>query len=284
MILTCGGLVEPDKATSTALATERSFHFIHLSAKQFIASLSTSDVDVPRNLSALSLKRDEAEVCLAATCLQYLTYHLPAQPLSGRSSEGIGMVELKKSFPFAAYASLYWIQHLALVSSALAADKASRTNLGHDLQRFSNALKRFLSHPSVVMAWIEAAYTSIGSDTLSEPLISCYSELGTWGTQMLRHNINPSDLFHDCLEFSHDLALLNKDMGPALYANPRLIWGEVTAFVQSKFWAKTNSTSLKFLDGTSTPKLKSGTQSLCIISGTSSREDLMGVLVIWPSR
>lgn len=83
VVMTCAGLVEIEILHDPVQDRPTDFFpFIHLSAKAYFSG--EEGALVLRKQANLSIDPCQANVTIAKTCLEYLTFALPAQPLAGK--------------------------------------------------------------------------------------------------------------------------------------------------------------------------------------------------------
>lgn len=219
---------------------------------------------------------------LALACVQYLTYHLPSQPLSGEVGIDATIVGIQHSFPFCAYTSCFWITHIYNIL----ADGHSQQKTGPVSSEYNSLLvgiSSFLAQKLVLMAWIEACYTH----QLPPPV----ALLRTWAMH-LRINktafmVAPVDVWamsSDIDEFCSYLDSLRLQWGSKLLQNPGCIWEEVTAFNPSRFLQTTSAMAYRQLQPEGQRNsAKMSKAPLKEISQTTSDGKFVSKLAIWPS-
>ncbi|MCJ1398403.1 hypothetical protein MMC11_001601 [Xylographa trunciseda] len=290
VVIVCAGLVE--------VLPSASFQFVHLSVKEYFRSRSGENAQRKLGTNGLQVHKIfthpfEAQLEMSSNCLSYITFCIPAQPLSGKIDTRVFREDLTNAFPFASYAASYWIQHLH--ATALGADRKSIQTLlafAPEFQKLLHVLKTFLSKGLVVMAWIETYYTTnILKETLPFNLLlkwsSWLAQIDTLkGTTYFSHlelDVDLSDIATDIRDLSRDLESLHKLCGPKLATDPVRIWDEVTAFCPSRFFTKTSSTTVGALVPPELDRFHPAEESLCKISETSPDGLCIGVLTVWPS-
>ncbi|KAG4438258.1 hypothetical protein IFR05_006240 [Cadophora sp. M221] len=246
VILACGGFVEQSPQVVTlSSGTFHPFRFIHASVKEFIVSqaILRDSASAIRN-QILPPQLDIAEAYLATTCLKYLMYRVPAQPLSGKIGSSVSSEDIWTAFPFSNYAMLNWTSHLSSAGQKDAIQDSKSTEMDAHCILYST-LEMFFAQPKVLMAWIEGCYT------YGEGPPSSY--LRKWGTQDIfptpdKASSNKGrDVQEITLEFGHYLERLENDWGQTLHKNPASIWEEVVAFTPSPLLLKHNGISVKGL-------------------------------------
>ncbi|KAK4169607.1 hypothetical protein QBC43DRAFT_308040 [Cladorrhinum sp. PSN259] len=229
VIRACAGFVERDSREVTYEGRRfNPFRFIHATVKDYLMSAEA------RQFSSRSVRSEvippkcmDAHVEIATVCLRYLTFRMPAQPLSGRLGKSVSVDDLLTAWPLSNYAALCW------TSSLLAIGDCSL--LTNDRPLFE-ALKQFLSQPKVLMAWIESCYTYLA--------VPGYGNLQTWGSRALEYSErnksakDRKEVGNLAYELGSYLGTLNADWGHQLRDTPSIVWEEVTAFNPTGLLAK----------------------------------------------
>lgn len=290
VLMVCTSLVEFRERSVDS--EEGSFHLVHLSIKEYIIQCATehdkSYSRQPRGASPLKFRKSQCHADITRSCLYFLTYHLPPQPLGGCIGRDVKRGDLSEAFPFCKYAARNWHIHLckAFESTECPLGRDIQHNYTQDTSRLEfqwrtlAAVQEYLSRKFALMAWIEASYvfgfrsirleTNFGHWLMSNVNVPCRCNLKQLGS--------------DYLEFDGYLRQLDIEWGTQLDQNPTCIWEEVTAFTPSRFLAQTTAFTVNSLTATRTKDEKSSSQPLCKISEASSDELYVGVLSIWPSR
>ena len=290
VLLACAGLIERETDRGwIADLDDRPFRFIHLSVKHYLLSLvnnesSRSTIASPAQVTyRLVLSKEQAHKNMATSCLQSLTFRLPAQPLSDRNRKNIGQEELQRSFPFCSYASMYWISHLASSIAATEKVTSQQCQLSDGYDQLIVVLSSFFAKRLVVTAWVEACYM------LKAPPSA--EELKKWGRMIwsLKRQIpaalmDMSEVGQEAIEFAEYLMTLQRLWGAKLIACPQCIWDEVTAFTPSKFLHQSSTTTVQTLIPESTPGENSSLKEIKKISQLTTDAAHVTVLSIWPSR
>lgn len=148
------------------------------------------------------------------------------------------------------------------------------------------ALGAFLGKPHAVMSWIEAFYTAF--DIIQEHIpLQSIREWISWVKGMgltLEHASVVLTMADQLRGFIQDLEGLVSSWGPQLAKAPELIWGELTAFTQSRFLTPNSNAKVKPLTSVNHDDPKLSSRYLCTIYGMASDGRFVGVLSIWPSR
>jgi len=293
VVLSCGSLVEAEIQPSTKQNCRTFYQFIHLSAKEYLSNVSDSIPTPQEKLSSfygLSMQRASLEICF--TCLGYLMYHTPAQPLSGQLNVSTCTKSLEDAFPFLRYASTRWVEHL-LDCSFLESPDRSRSQQGSrriTQEQVLQAVSRFLGLNLSLMAWVESQYifgsasrTFHNQRNWAMRMFDLSSEHGH-PTHPTQHYKCLKDIANEMLAFAHDLLKIHADWKDTLNADPHKIWGDVTAFTSSRFLRSTSAVSVKSLAPELPPDDLVSGSCLCTISQNSSDGTELGILSIWPSK
>lgn len=278
----CGGLVE----LGPSLGQEgRSFRLIHSSIRDFLVSIS-STISEKRTLSKEPQNflptKESSHGEMAKGCLRYMTYFMPAQPLSGTLGNNPNKENLKVAFPFSAYATKFWPMHLLL---SLGSEPKYQNQPQESLDTLVESLSNFIHKQMVLMAWIEASYV------LNRHLP--VQQLRQWSKGILLpqsgFSHNHPRLFNiasDVLELCNDLEELQSLWKPQLVINPACIWEEASVTTESRFLARNSGISIHTLKSNNSPDPEKHGRELTKVSRTiSCREDIfVAVLRIWPSR
>lgn len=276
--MTCAGLVELVKAYDRNHPSGiDSYRFIHLSAKEYFLTNSSDEITFDTDHLCFHTITSHAE--LARSCLQYLLYQVPAQPLSGGIGSSITLEFLNQRFPFCSYAAMHWASHL------LEACPISSTSTGLPTPPWSSAnekmlryLTQFLSQKLVLTAWIEACYIVNGSLPL-KVLHACAKSLSRLGLPS-HHSI----ICDDICELVAYLDNLTSSWGSRLAKRAGLIWEEVTAFNPHRLLQQTSSVSYKPLASRLDSEGRCASAYLCKISETTFDGRAVSILSVWPSR
>ncbi|KAH6721609.1 hypothetical protein BKA61DRAFT_729128 [Leptodontidium sp. MPI-SDFR-AT-0119] len=158
VILACGGLVEQSPRVITLSGgTFHPFRFTHASVRGFIVSqaILRDSASAIRN-QILPPPIDVAEAYLVSTCLKYLMYRVPAQPLSGKIGTNVSPQDIWAAFPFSNYAMLNRTSHLAATGQTHAIqDGKAAANDAHEI--LCSTLEKFLAQPKET-AWVFGEY------------------------------------------------------------------------------------------------------------------------------
>ena len=278
VIMSCRGVIEKRPG--------RCFHFIHATAKDFLASrtiVSKAGVDFTPSpwIAACDITN---------ACVRYLIFSIPLQPLSGHIAKPAAVDDLKAAYPFLEYASLNWPHHLR-ESAEKARGELDKSAQITSLYVCLETLKRFLAFKHNIMLWIEAFYTfpQWGMGNLSSnigPCVGALREAAAALEQLSRTFASTSSvigaLHRDLDEFAADIHKLDAAWCATLYNRPQEIWGDVTFFTQSRFLIPTSAASMECLSA-DRPSGKDRGKARFSVSETSPDAQRMAVLSVWPS-
>jgi hypothetical protein len=274
VLAVCASLVEQSKITdpvSGLVVTE--FRFIHLSAREFFSNVACSTPGFEISMLA-------SQIDISRSCLQYLTYCVPAQPLGGRVGCRATSVEIHDAFPLCNYAALNWIYHIGKAAPTLDSYIGWKRV---DYKALFDAASQFLAQKFVLMAWIEASYL-FTTPPKHEILRNWCSWASSASKTLPAFDWAQEPVLEDARELSVYLAKLHQDWGHTLAKSPECIWAEVTAFTPSRLLAQTSTTHVASLATGGSPGEQSSAQCLCNISEITPDGLKIGVLSIWPSR
>ncbi|OQV00567.1 NACHT domain-containing protein [Cladophialophora immunda] len=285
ILIACGSLVE-QRYEDPSKPTKMVVKFIHISVAEYFNYLASNPEQnqylvVKGSSKAFLCDKPLASMVIAKNCLLYLTYHFPAQPLSGLVTENVDHDQLSASFPLAPYAVCYWAQHL-LSSTEPSINKSDTES---EFVVLAEVIAAFLSKPTVLTTWIQAFY--IFSNQLNLGLPS--DELVTWSDFARGKTVLCPALFDfpklcsDTLEFGQELSTLKKEWADNLRKSPVLIWNEVTAFTKCRFLVETELTKAIPLAVGEPETTKGSSKSLCSVSTMSPCGTFIAILTIWPS-
>ncbi|ORY10198.1 hypothetical protein BCR34DRAFT_567287 [Clohesyomyces aquaticus] len=283
----CASLVEYRSSSSNG---EGILQFVHLAVKEYIIQCSTESPQrtsgTPQE-STLQFRKFDTHTQLARACLSFLTYHLPAQPLSGTLGTNVEHEVLAAAFPLSAYAVQSWHAHLCQAfENGL---RFKDTNRMEEDIRFAcrseaqfkllKELRNYLSQKLALMAWLEANYV------FHHPPTRLDAHLGHW----LQSYTNPmagldlNQLGTDFLELDAYLEILDREWGDQLRKHPACMWEEVTAFTPGRLLAQTTEFTVNSLAPVSPQVERSSAKPLCKVSDVSTDGLYVGVLSVWPS-
>ncbi|KAI0113638.1 hypothetical protein GGR51DRAFT_546874 [Nemania sp. FL0031] len=232
VVTICAGLVELSTTTpsNNSDSSTTIVKFIHSSVKEYLDHAShyvEKDGGVRRMLPSAQL----ANIHIARVCLQYLTYHVPAQQLSSVSNLLNGKSQLEDNFPLAQYAGRFWVQHALSISSGKLRSRDLNSDVGTEPDGLYRALRQFLSQPKAISAWIEA--TSIYSRPLPvKDIKKLARRLHATSVPAGRLGQSLDDLM---LQFSKYLETVDENWAQHLLLDPVCVWEEVSAFHPSIF-------------------------------------------------
>jgi len=239
VIWSCGGFVEQTwhKGQSQAPDNIR-FRFIHASVKEYFNKISTQAVLQSDEFQGvkLILHTIPANICLATQCLRYVTYTIPAQPLSVTFRSARCDPNMRLAFPLSDYATRYWPAHLFQTESILPAVEDAKLSKMEYSQLIS-ALQAFLGQPNVLTAWIETCYI------FGKP--PDFQNLLDWASKVSEGRSLWSELEPEVLhlakrveDFASQLESIIRGWDSHLIEDPNCAWQEVIAYSNSEFFPK----------------------------------------------
>lgn len=154
----CGGLIESGSCSSASDQPGGGYvKFIHSSVKEYLRGFEHPNLGTgfPAK-SSLVPTPSWANCMIASTCLEYLTYTMPAEPLTNIWDTKHCQSNIKNAFPLAEYAVALWPDHcLAYCASR---NRNSRREIHEAAVQLATALRKFLGQPKAINSWIEATY------------------------------------------------------------------------------------------------------------------------------
>ncbi|KAL2075301.1 hypothetical protein VTL71DRAFT_244 [Oculimacula yallundae] len=279
VVMTCRGLIETERLRSPVDGHMSTFfRFIHLSAFEYFTGQEG------RSKSVFSPTAWDAHIEITCVCLYFLTFGLPAQPLSKELGSNATMNDLSSAFPFCNYAALHWTGHLEATRfdpSQTVGDSAPTTRDHFD--RLLRSLSSLLSKSLNLMSWIEASYV-YGKDPPYEQL----KQWLRWARSLEELDVPKG---HDWVHLCDDIAELARYLpeiyeywGSTLMKTPGSLWEEVIAFTPCRLLPQTSSATIHSLITENPNSDYMSTQYLCKISESSLNGRVLGVLSVWPSR
>ena len=226
------------------------------------------------------------ETELATSCLSYLIFRAPAEPLSGHLAQTASAFRVESMLPFLKYAALEWPTHLgAMVSKQRRFSGACLEHFRTKFEILLQLISKFLSR-LVPMSWVEALYMFAKTDSKTPSNIQ--ANLFEWTKFASRLLIdydltNFQGVLSSLTAFVDDLQALHKMWGDVLSRAPNHIWNDVTAFTHSPFFQQSSALLTKHLPirgfrcSSSSSRPLSRTSSVDVGTGTCA------VLTIWPS-
>lgn len=282
VVMTCAGLVEIENMHDPVQGRSTDFfRFIHLSAKEYFSG--EEGIQALHDKRHLSINPCQSNILITRTCLEYLTFALPAQPLGGDVGCTANQAQLVQAFPLSAYAASYWAENLAqvLLDPSVPIDD-SDLGTREMFNSMLHSLSRFLGQELTLMAWIEALYIC------GHPSVSTH--LDKWLYWAKSHPIPWADevevrnVIEDVKELSRYLRELHDFWGEKLVTNPECVWEEVVAFTPCRLLARTKAVQVHSLVSDPPGDDCLSTINLCKLSKASSNGLLVAVVSIWPSR
>jgi hypothetical protein len=233
VIMCCAGLVEVKQGVRDDVETY--FRFIHLSVQEFFSKQVSEHSESKAEQLHLIPEEIESHFEIARSCIFYLTFKTPAQPLSEQL--GYKSVQLlDQSFPFLKYAAHWWVYHLHGTGPETGGAAGTPAPL---LREILKTVSKFLQRPQVVMTWIEAFYMYTNVNTGFGHIYT--DGLGEWanwaGSQNGIRNTEEADVCRQIISFAGTLRQLRIDWHSVLTNRPSEIWGQIPDFLPSRFLA-----------------------------------------------
>jgi hypothetical protein len=257
ILISCAGLVEK--------RPDNTIHFIHLTALDFILSVKVE----PRSPCSFVESGAAAQMQMAITCLRYLTFTVPAQPMSS---------SMTSQLPLLKYSTLHWATHLSR-----AFDLLPSSTRYEDLGNLLDVTALFLGAPLNVMVWVQAAYTFQRKPAQD---VACARD----SIQILKEKtdvvvpLRVHQMAAELVEFVSDLEKVEAEWGENLRHGTAEIWNDLTAFTPSRFFARTSALSVHQIHPGLTDNQFIARLPLFTMSNTSPDTTYLAVLGIWPSK
>jgi hypothetical protein len=146
--LMSGALLEP--------SPDKTVRFIHLSILEFLTGAGSDCLD-DFDAHGFNFHKSSTHRHIAASCLSYFCYTVPAEPLSGNASITPDASYQNSKFPFLDYASQFWTRH---VFASLVDTPPSNSGMDDDYSwdQLAALVSTFLYNKSMVSTWIEASW------------------------------------------------------------------------------------------------------------------------------
>lgn len=266
VIVACSGLVEKN--------THGDFRYIHLTALRFTQFSSTRT----RSLTPLIPNESASKSLLASRCISYLCHQLPCKPLSGQMGISISFAALNNQWPLLDLASKAWI-----LWCTEAIGSAHKSGISVELTSMISLAEDYLRMRVNLLVWLEVVYTCRQSMVWWKN----YAKIIKTSCQLCI-DLRAKALLSNLYQLIYDLSIIDSNWGRSLHSNPSEIWGDVTIFAKSRFFASTKAGSLEEL----APHLQTATeedelQSICPTfthTVCSSTGDRVAILSIFPSK
>lgn len=154
----CGGLIESESWSSKSDKPSGEYvKFIHPSVKEYLRDFDNPHLEAGSPAeSSLVPTPSWANATIAATCLEYLTYTMPAEPLSDIWDTKHCESNIQNAFPLAEYAVALWPDHC--LASRAGSNQSLTRETDDASTRLLTALTRFLRQPKAINSWIEATH------------------------------------------------------------------------------------------------------------------------------
>jgi hypothetical protein len=282
VVMTCAGLVEIENMHDPIQGRSIDFfRLIHLSAEEYFSK--EEGIRVSNDKGHFTMNPCQANILITQTCLEYLTFALPAQPLGGDVGFSTDERQLVQAFPLSKYAASHWSEHLAqvLLNPSVLIDD-SDSGIQEMYNSMLHSLSQFLGQELVLMAWIEALYICGGPpvSTHLDKWLHCAESLSiTWADETEVKNV-----IEDVKELSRYLKELHEFWGLKLVTNPECIWEEAVAFTPCRLLASIKTVQVHSLVSDPPGDDCLSTINLCKLSKASSNVLLVAVVSVWPSR
>lgn len=274
IMVACSSLVE---ARSTG-ATAR-YQFIHTSVAEFFLSRYQSHATglEPNVFSKFFMCPQETILELTSQCLNYLTQRIPAKPLSGNMLEASDASSVAQCYPFLEYAASYWPVHMCETSKA-----CTHHTYHSKLDELFQSIQHFCHSKLNIMVWVEAMYRLVEPwHILQQPnrFLAWVSAIRKVEQASGKH----LPIMQDLEDLSHDLQRLEKEWGDSLRLGSEQIWGDVTAFCDSRFFQQTSAVKVMTVPQRPPSSELHSSKALSTVSCSDRSQSRLGVLSIWSS-
>ncbi|KAK6527573.1 hypothetical protein TWF694_004557 [Orbilia ellipsospora] len=243
VIVSCAGLVEKFRNIHENIII---FRLIHLSLAEYLEKLAGE----PGEHQWL-FDIDDIDQELALVCLSYLTYCVPAGPLSGEVGRRPDRPGVQNCFPFIKYAAMNWTRYLWQFcgTDTRTLSTVTMKQVSTSVSSLFSALEKFITQKAIVMAWIESYYLFHDYPIFHEVLR--YLEVAS--SEFFNNTGFVADndavvIFEKLRQLAKDLRDLDTNWRTVLINDPYTIWVDVTAFAKSDFWLQTNATKVEEFD------------------------------------
>lgn len=224
------------------ISADNTVRFIHLSIAEFFTGTGSEQLD-NFDVHGSDFQTTNSHRYMAASCLSYFCYTVPAEPLGGSASITPDVAHQKSKFPLLDYGSQFWSRHMiTCLADNSPGDSNKDDNCSWD--QLSTLMSTFLYNKSMVAVWIEASWL------FGKPPELNVSGLQPEITEFL-HSV-PSQqapeltrLLADMKRLSSDLQTLNSSWCHVLRHEPNEIWQpSISEFHQSNFWTQVAGSNL----------------------------------------
>ncbi|KAI2631361.1 hypothetical protein GGS26DRAFT_92905 [Hypomontagnella submonticulosa] len=292
-IMACAGLIERT-SKSTSWNSSRDFislQLVHRSAAEMlqrkIGHFPPEDANPGRNDSIILPAKWITNFQLATACLRQLLYYTPSQPLAGTLNQRISAKKLASDFCFTDYAAVNWMTHLQRGMESFQESQNSPVDVDQSSSMFTKALLAFLKEPRVLSVWLESFYTEEyyrGELLYKHPPLNILDDFVRL-LDGIRHAQSQPRAYVEVLttvqEFKLDLRRMIEAWEDVLEQSPEVIWDEMTGFVEGAFFFTPSSTKISVQQAQGPSAGDISLNCLAIVSQTSSKGDIKGVLSIW---
>lgn len=245
VIWSCGGFVEQTRYECQSQASDDiRFRFIHASVKEYFNKISTQSVLQSNAFQGvkLILHTVPANICLATQCLEYVTYKVPAQPLSATFGSKRCGPNLRLAFSLSNYAALHWPTHLLRTEQSRPAAEHAKLSKG-EYSHLVSALQAFLSQPNVLTAWIDTSYI-FGKPPPFQNLLDWAFKISKGQSLWIELEPEVLNLAKRVEAFASHLQSIIAGWNSHLSDDPSCAWQEVIAYSNSDFFPKNPSISV----------------------------------------
>jgi hypothetical protein len=251
------------------LTPNRFVQLIHFSAQEYFLGKgehSGGPIQDPR-LAAYSQSADR---WIAITCLAYLRFTLPPEPLGGSPQVTPNITLIRQKYPLLDYSTRFWSLHLA---QSLEESEVSENSLKHLVELVS----AFLYDKRRVTVWIEAGWL-ISSPRIWLPPMYRTSNL-TLDALPKALIGQMAEIFRDLRQLSSDLQKLADSWSHVLRPEPNEIWEpSIPAFTRSRFWMDPVHVRLMRM----VPRAAGSNTSITVQSQVSGTGSELGIIRLLP--
>jgi hypothetical protein len=243
--------------------------FVHQSVREFITDITYE----PSSGSQFLLRPLLANLSISHTCLSYLYYSIPWEPLSGSSQIVPSPDYQRKRFPVLEYIAEYWPYHVSTLCSTYRSPTID-TAAQQQLRSFLDIFTRFIKNKSLMSLWIEASWM-FGTPPSLQDLPEVFMQLC--------EETSLSDLFTQSFveggqyleDISDDLKALNASWWDVLQYSPNEIWApSITIFGSPRFWKQISGAAFRPIAQTREPLER----SIVVLSQLCETGDKLGLL------
>jgi hypothetical protein len=214
--------------------------FVHLSAHDFFRGIGEYAGEASPD-SIVHRYRYLADRYIAISCLSYLCYTVPPEPLGGDSCITPDAVVAKRRYPALKYVTEFWSYHLVSCLKDTANILDIPTN--GTWQKLADLMTSFLSDRRKTSVWLEASWLLNNSNDVEicalsgdeEVLLQRSTESEGGSFEQLRNSMV------DFRDLSKDIKKLSQSWSHVLRSEPNEIWEpSLLAFANSRFLMDTS--------------------------------------------